>query len=484
MPAVKIKNGDGSFTYVAGPKGDQGIQGVQGVPGTNGTNGTDGNDGWSPVFAVVTDGARRVLQVVDWQGGEGTKPATGSYVGPTGFTAILANAVDVRGAAGGAPGNMLTTDTAQTLDAAAIKSFPTGTLLMNSAVATGAEPYSDANPPSSLSMTEAAAPSTPANGLATLYTPDGTSLRIKGDGGVDTLIGPAAGGGGSSAVQFDLTQDWTTTQPASPASGVTLFARHRARRTLAVVGPTGLDTALQPAMFSNRVAMLTAVPGSATETVTGFSVARTTAPTAQALAATNLFTRLARLRYSTANGAGTGNGVRSGTGTTGVAGYFLSSTANAGGFFFVARFGVGVSQAGSRGFIGFHTSLTQLPVTADLVGGTAAHVGFGWNAAHTNMYVTSGTGAAGNNVNLGASFPTKTSATDFYEVRLFAPSGSAASVSYSVQRLNTGDFTQGTLSTALPPADTFMVAHVGMGNGTTAAAASIDIQSLYIETDN
>lgn len=59
-----------------------------------------GDSGWSPVFAVVNDSARRVLQVSDWQGGAGTKPATGLYVGASGLTAVLASAVDVRGATG------------------------------------------------------------------------------------------------------------------------------------------------------------------------------------------------------------------------------------------------------------------------------------------------------------------------------------------------------------------------------------------------
>ena len=64
--------------------------------------GDEGDDGWSPVFAVVTDAARRVLQVTDWVGGVGTKPAIGKYVGATGFEALIANGVDIRGATGAA----------------------------------------------------------------------------------------------------------------------------------------------------------------------------------------------------------------------------------------------------------------------------------------------------------------------------------------------------------------------------------------------
>ncbi|MCX7061336.1 MAG: hypothetical protein NTZ11_10645 [Gammaproteobacteria bacterium] len=62
----------------------------------NGANGLTGASAWTPILAVVTDGARRVLQVADWSGGSGTKPTTGAYVGPTGLTTTLANAVDLR----------------------------------------------------------------------------------------------------------------------------------------------------------------------------------------------------------------------------------------------------------------------------------------------------------------------------------------------------------------------------------------------------
>lgn len=74
-----------------GPQGEQGIQGIQGVQGYK---------GWSPILANVTDGQRRVLQVSDWTGGEGTKPATGSYIGATGLVTDIADAVDIRGAQG------------------------------------------------------------------------------------------------------------------------------------------------------------------------------------------------------------------------------------------------------------------------------------------------------------------------------------------------------------------------------------------------
>ncbi len=80
------------------------------ITGSNGTNGTNGTNGWSPVLAVVNDGTRRVFQVADWTGGQGTKPTTGQYVGASGLVSDIASAVDVRGATGatggtGATGN-------------------------------------------------------------------------------------------------------------------------------------------------------------------------------------------------------------------------------------------------------------------------------------------------------------------------------------------------------------------------------------------
>lgn len=81
-------------------RGATGLTGATGATGNTGATGAAGTNGWSPILAVVSDGERRVLQVTDWTGGTGTKPATGSFIGPTGFVATAAQAVDIRGATG------------------------------------------------------------------------------------------------------------------------------------------------------------------------------------------------------------------------------------------------------------------------------------------------------------------------------------------------------------------------------------------------
>jgi hypothetical protein len=55
--------------------------------------------GWTPILAVAEDGARRVLQVTGWTGGFGTAPATGLYVGPTGYETLIADGTDISGTA-------------------------------------------------------------------------------------------------------------------------------------------------------------------------------------------------------------------------------------------------------------------------------------------------------------------------------------------------------------------------------------------------
>lgn len=62
-------------------------------------NGEDGANGWTPTFAVVSDGDRRVLWVTSWTGGAGDEPDAG-YLGASGIVASAATAVDIRGIQG------------------------------------------------------------------------------------------------------------------------------------------------------------------------------------------------------------------------------------------------------------------------------------------------------------------------------------------------------------------------------------------------
>jgi len=100
------------------------IRGPQGEDST--VPGPPGDKGWSPVYAIVADGARRVKQLVDYVGGEGAKPTVpaNTYVGPTGYTTDIAQATDERGPAGPAVG-------ANSVDNTLLADMPANTLKGN-----------------------------------------------------------------------------------------------------------------------------------------------------------------------------------------------------------------------------------------------------------------------------------------------------------------------------------------------------------------
>ena len=109
LPFMQGEKGDTGATGIKGDKGDKGdigltgatgAQGIQGIQGVAGATGSQGQKGWSPILAVVSDGTRRVLQVSDWTGGVGTKPASGSYIGATGLVVAVGDAIDIRGTQG------------------------------------------------------------------------------------------------------------------------------------------------------------------------------------------------------------------------------------------------------------------------------------------------------------------------------------------------------------------------------------------------
>jgi hypothetical protein len=82
-------------------KGNDGGNGTNGFNGIDGSNGANGTNGWTPMFALISDGERRVLQLQSWIGSSGNTPGSeGYYLGASGLTPNLYDAVDVRGSRG------------------------------------------------------------------------------------------------------------------------------------------------------------------------------------------------------------------------------------------------------------------------------------------------------------------------------------------------------------------------------------------------
>lgn len=307
-------------------------------------------------------------------------------------------------------------------------------------------------------------------------------------GGANTVqYNDGAGGfAGASNVEIDdgnlnLAVD---ASPAIPSTGsVTLFGRDIAGRNLpAFIGPSGLDSTLQPLLARNKVGYW-CPPGNATTVpgVLGFTAPTITnfTATARNIATTNLFTRMRRLGYVTAATAGT-------VGNWRVAVYQYttgSSGTSLGGFTYIVRFGISDASlvSGARMFMGMRSSATPSNVEPSTLTNC---FGLGHGASDTNMKFFYGGSTAQTPIDLGAGFPIDTNTTP-YELALFSPPN-ATTLNWEVTNLasgakQTGQVTGG--STVMPQNTTLLAPWGFRSNNATAAAAGLDVMSAYIETD-
>lgn len=301
----------------------------------------------------------------------------------------------------------------------------------------------------------------------------------KADGSYEMI-----GAGGSASDPLDL----SVTDPASPSSGITrLFRRAIAGREMpAFIGPSGLDSTLQPLLARNKVGFW-CPPGNATTVpgIFGFTAYTATGTaTSRAFATTSVLTRMRRIGYVSGATAGSLCGARVSvaqitTGTT-IGGVPV------GGFFKVIRFGISdaASVTTARMFVGI-SATTAAPTNVEP--STLVNcVGVGHNLAHTNLHLFHGGSAAQTPIDLGANFPKTPNAV--YELALFCAPAST-NIGYTVSRLDASvpavaGLLTGTAGTQLPSPTTAMTyAQSWRSNGTTASAVGLDICSDYIETD-
>ena len=276
-----------------------------------------------------------------------------------------------------------------------------------------------------------------------------------------------------------------TSDPGASAPGtLTVYAKTAAQRLLLkIVGPSGLDTSLQPILARNKIGMLTAPGNATTVTVMGAYTAPTAVGTATTRNVTtaNLFGRMRRIGYVSATAAGSLASVRVAAGQITVGG------ATGAGFFKVIRFGISdaVLVSGARTFVGV-SSNTGAATNVEPSTLTNS-IGVGAGAADTNLKIFYGGSTAQTPIDLGANFPSNTVNTDVYELTLFAPPNTA-DVHYEVTRLNTGHVAAGTLlsngGVALPSTTTLLTyLQAWRSNNAGTTAVGLDIMSDYIETD-
>jgi len=268
------------------------------------------------------------------------------------------------------------------------------------------------------------------------------------------------------------------TDPATPPGGILkMYAKTIGGRTIPKwVGPSGVDTPIQPFLGMNTIRSLylgSAV--SATTLVLGYNFAYTMVAggtNVQTTAATGSLksrTRLGRLVSAATAGA-----------MANIKGNYLECGRETG-FFFVARFALDLLIANNLGFWGLYASTTAAAATINHVTSTAvAKVGLAIATNTGNWQLVACSGTAVTATDLGATFPVNT--TDLMELVLFcAPGGT--SISYRVTNLTTGATTTGALSTNIPGATTYMTLLETLSNNATASAVQWSFKSMYLETD-
>ncbi|HOZ33326.1 MAG TPA: DUF2793 domain-containing protein [Tabrizicola sp.] len=330
----------------------------------------------------------------------------------------------------------------------------------------------------------------------------GTANFLRADG---TWAAPSGGGGGSPGgasgeIQFNnggafdgaadveieggqLRLSAIATPAAPGAGGVKLFGRDVGGRILpAIIGPSGLDTSLQPFFGRNKMALVLP-PGNGTGiNQLAFTVTATGTATTANVSTTNRHTYMRRLDYLVTTAS-----------TTAIAGFRNSAlqwtlgapSADNGGFHLVVRWGpaTGVANANHRAFVGMRGSASA---PTDVNPSTLTNMcGMGYDAGDANvqfMY-NDGSGTA-TKIDLGASFPKPSSdRTAAYEIALFAPPGTVQSLTYEVRDLGTGATASGTVTTDLPATSQLLTVLGYMSVGGTSSVVGISLMGLYIESD-
>lgn len=283
--------------------------------------------------------------------------------------------------------------------------------------------------------------------------------------------------------------DFGTSTPSTPIGNqANIFSRQIANRKLpAYIGPSGLDSALQPLLARNKIGYW-CPPGNATTVPGVLGITAVTAygtATARTVATTNMATRMRRIGYPSSTTAGTfaGGRVAALQWTCG------SGSNNGSGFFIVMRWvdSDPASVSGKRAFIGMasvSTALTNVePNTLTNVVGIAQSstdaTQWQWYAAGSSVGSYTGIGTT-----IGA--PGASNSARAWELAIFCPQSTANT--YYLQLTNITSGVTATTSftgaaTAVPQSTTLLCPHLFATNNATAAAVGIDICSLYVETD-
>jgi hypothetical protein len=279
------------------------------------------------------------------------------------------------------------------------------------------------------------------------------------------------------------------TNPTTPSSGVTYFARDYGGRSFPwAIGISGYDRALQEALWESDIswcrAAHSATGANAPDCVAlalGTTVGTVSNPAPAQSTFQSQLTRAVLTSATTANSGSEWKGAQ--------LNWWRSSSSTQGGFMMVWRGSWSNITGNGRGCVGMFGTVAALSVSADCNAATnSIYAGFSSVGSQLSACGNDASGTA-TCTSCGANFPVGTGAggaTAVYEVSIFTqPNGSSYKV--HVERLDSAVTPcDVTISAAgdMPANSVFLTPHVFCNNGGTAAACAVDLIGLYLAKDN
>lgn len=322
----------------------------------------------------------------------------------------------------------------------------------------------------------------------TLNIPQYTGGGSPGGSNTQVQYNNSSAFGGASNLTIDAggnanLGEYTTTTPAAPSAGDTLFSRKRVNYSLpAFINPTNRWNELFP--FPNGRLNGSAANGLGNGAVTpsfGGTGGNSTAGTATAKSfdGTTYGGSICNLTYNTGASTGSSAGLTVGTTVIGAIA-FRGTVAGTGGFHLVSRFGLDTISANHSWFCGLWSTATDMgnvdPSTLTNI------IGFGIDSGQTTVRFINNDGAGtATMTDLGANFPAATAGV-YYEARIYcAPNGST--IYYSLERLESAQFIEGSVSSDIPGTTTAMAYQLHQCTRTSSTAGKMSFSKYLLISD-
>jgi hypothetical protein len=265
--------------------------------------------------------------------------------------------------------------------------------------------------------------------------------------------------------------------PSTPGSGTMIFyARSVSGRILPkYIGPSGLNSPLQPAIFQNSLWLVQPNTTTSVSAIGGAvkSTGTISTPTPNSTSF-GVSTNFATTTTTNTNASISQNIAPLNT---------SSGVASNGGFFFVSRLwypdsDYGTGSTGSRHYIGVTDQTFVTNVGSDNPAGSRIGFAMSTNLGESTWQFSTKNGTAETRTDTGVSF-TSNNLYDFY---IFFAAG-ATTVYWRIDNLSTSVTTEGSTSSTLPGTATYMRAGFALQT-LSATLRNIGMKKIYVETDN